>query len=490
MAWSNGLVTANVLSLSNGNIRVQLLLNEVPKNSSGLGSFDLELGIASPDLSFIPKSFTAIDGLTALANPVDQSTVLIAGYALPSIRQFSKPFIVFDIAGAANSGGYSLLLDSMRVNGSSVDAIGMSIYFNRAAGILIGSSAADLMFGSSGTDSLRAGAGDDTLQGAGGSDSLNGGSGADTMLGGAGNDTYIVDNAGDRVFETTTAASSIDAGGTDTVLSSVTFNLNANSGVRFVERLTLTGSGNINGTGNALNNVIKGNVGNNRLDGGTGRDSMFGGAGNDTYIVDNVGDRVFETTTAASSINAGGTDTVLSSVTFNLNANAGVRFVEKLTLTGSGNINGTGNALANTITGNDANNTITGFDGNDILQGGAGDDTINGGLGRDRMTGGTGADVFVFRSIGESGTTTATRDVITDFGSGVDVIDLQAIDADSTRTNNQAFSFIGDVAFTGRAGELRFANSILSADVNGDKRADFQVQFSGVGGLTETEMIL
>jgi hypothetical protein len=252
-------------------------------------------------------------------------------------------------------------------------------------------------------------------------------------------------------------------------------------------------------SGNRLNNslegragddILNGGAGNDSLIGGTGVDQMFGGAGNDTYIVDNAGDRVFETTTATSGIDAGGTDTVLSSVTFNLNAYNGVRFVEQLTLTGSGAIAGTGNALNNVIKGNAGNNTIAGLDGNDTLQGGAGADTINGGMGKDRMTGGIGADVFVFRSVTESGTTTATRDVITDFTPGIDVIDLKAIDADSTRTNNQAFSFIGDKAFTGKAGELRFANSILSADVNGDKRADFQVLLSGVSVLAETDIIL
>jgi len=254
--------------------------------------------------------------------------------------------------------------------------------------------------------------------------------------------------------------------------------------------LTLTGSANINGTGNKLANTIVGNTGNNRLDGGSGRDTMLGGSGNDTYIVDNAGDRVFETTSASSSIDAGGKDTVLSSVTFNLDGYIGVRFVENLTLTGSANTNGTGNTKNNLVKGNAGNNVLTGLAGNDTLQGGAGADTIIGGLGRDRMTGGTGSDVFVFRSTVESGTTTAYRDVVTDFTAGEDIINLRGIDADSTRTNNQAFNFIGDAVFTGKAGELRFANSILSADVNGDKRADFQVLLSGVELLSAADIIL
>ncbi|MDD5123581.1 calcium-binding protein, partial [Methylovulum sp.] len=226
---------------------------------------------------------------------------------------------------------------------------------NTLANVLTGNSAANSLSGGLGNDSLNGGAGDDTLYGEAGNDVLNGGTGIDTLIGGIGDDFYYIDTANDKVRENLTE-------GTDTVASPVTYTLGSN-----IERLTLTGTLALNGTGNTLANVLTGNGGDNVLDGGAGSDTLQGGNGNDIYKVDASTDKVVE--------NAGaGVDTVQSSVTTVLSGN-----VENLTLTGSAAINGTGNGLDNTLIGNSANNTLIGGFGNDWLEGGAGKDTLQGG---------------------------------------------------------------------------------------------------------------
>jgi Ca2+-binding RTX toxin-like protein len=221
------------------------------------------------------------------------------------------------------------------------------------------------------------------LSGDAGNDSLNGGDGIDTLIGGAGDDTYIVDTTTDVITEAANA-------GSDTVASSVSFSLAA---IANVENLGLTGTAEINGTGNSLNNAITGNAaannlsgdaGNDSLNGGAGIDTLIGGAGNDTYIVDSNTDVITEEANA-------GSDTVVSIVSFSL---AAIDNVENLTLIGSANIDATGNSLNNVLNGNSSNNSLIGGDGNDSLNGAAGIDTLIGGTGNDTYFVDTTTDVI------------------------------------------------------------------------------------------------
>lgn len=216
----------------------------------------------------------------------------------------------------------------------------------------------------------------------------------------------MVDNAADAVTENADE-------GIDTVQSSITHALAAN-----VENLTLTGYAAINGTGNALDNLLTGNAYDNVLDGGAGADTLAGGLGNDTYVLDSLADTVVE------NLNQG-TDTVQCGFDYALGVN-----LENLTFVGLDALNGYGNELANVMTGNGGSNylwggigadTLKGGGGNDLMQGGADNDILNdtagnnffdGGAGADTMTGGTGNDLFM----GGAGNDTITT------GTGADVI--------------------------------------------------------------------
>ncbi len=273
-------------------------------------------------------------------------------------------------------------------------------YASSAAGVTVTLTGATASIGSGGDaegdsimnfENITGSANGDTLTGDGTANILDGGAGADTMTGGLGNDTYVVDDAGDVIVEALSA-------GSDLVKSSISYALGAN-----LESLSLTGTGSINGTGNAIANMITGNSGNNRLDGGAGIDSMTGGLGNDTYVVDNASDKVME-------LAGQGTDTVETALaTYSI---ATLTAVENLTYTGSGNFTGTGNGLANLITGGA---------GSDKLNGGAGADTLIGGAGNDILTGGIGNDSFSFTSLADG------TDIVTDFMTGSDHIDLSAL---------------------------------------------------------------
>jgi Ca2+-binding RTX toxin-like protein len=147
-----------------------------------------------------------------------------------------------------------------------------------------------------------------------------------------------------------------------------------------------------------------------------------------------------------------------------------------------------------TVTGNFGVDLLRGFAGSDTLQGLAGDDTLIGGLGRDFLTGGIGSDSFNFNIIKESGKTSSTRDVITDFTRGEDHIDLKSIDADTHHKGNQAFHFIGQKGFHDQDGELRIkvtsSGVVVQGDVNGDGRADFQIEVDSLSALSKGDFIL
>lgn len=178
---------------------------------------------------------------------------------------------------------------------------------------------------------------DNILTGNRGNNRINGGLGADSMIGGSGDDSYFVDQAGDKVIE-------LSDEGNDTVITGMDYQLDEH-----VENLVLTGSANLAGSGNALNNIISGNAANNTLSGGenddtlignTGNDLLDGGSGNDIYLfnqgdgLDRIVDRILD---------SGGTDRVrfgtglnFDNVTIRVVASDGAYTAQVRTLDGNG----------------------------------------------------------------------------------------------------------------------------------------------------------
>ncbi|GAO38655.1 hypothetical protein SCH01S_17_00090 [Sphingomonas changbaiensis NBRC 104936] len=190
---------------------------------------------------------------------------------------------------------------------------------------------------------------------------IDGGKGADAMYGLAGNDHYIVDNAGDRVFEDANA-------GHDVVSTSVTYSLQAGTSVEVLQVLGPDTTTAINLTGNELANTLIGNAGKNILDGGAGADELHGLAGDDCYFVDHAGDHVYE-------VAGEGYDTVCASVSYALQAGTSIEVLQTNDVAGTAAINLTGNELVNTVFGNGGANILDGGAGADKLQGFGGDDS-------------------------------------------------------------------------------------------------------------------
>jgi len=182
-------------------------------------------------------------------------------------------------------------------------------------------------------------------------------------------------------------------------------------------------------TGGAGNELLIGHSGNDRLDGAAGADSMAGANGNDTYVVDQAGDAVTEHPNQ-------GIDAVESSISYSLTDN-----VEHLTLTGTSAIDGTGNALANTLTGNSAAN---------VLDGGAGADTLIGGLGDDTYVVDAAGDVIV-ENAGE-GVDTVQASITYTLGANVENLVLSGASAINGTGNTLANELRGNVAANTLAG--------------------------------------
>jgi len=296
--------------------------------------------------------------------------------------------------------------------------------------ILQGTAIRDVVTGGDGNDFITTGSGNDSLAGGNGNDILEGSVGDDQIDGGAGTDTasYAGAAQGVSVNLAFTAAQATGGAGTDTLVA-----IESIIGSNFDDVLTGSSAANI----------------------------LTGLAGNDRYVV-GAGDVIVE---AAN----GGTDAVSASVSFVLADN-----VETLTLTGSTAINGTGNALANSLVGNAAANVLTG---------GLGDDTLAGGLGNDTLDGGAGIDAASYAAATAAVTVNlATTGAQATGGAGSDT--LTAIEAIIGGAFNDSLTGnAGNNALTGNAGNDTLQGGLGNDMLNGGDGIDTVSYAAATAGI-------
>jgi Ca2+-binding RTX toxin-like protein len=305
---------------------------------------DTQLG--TEDAAF---SYTIPDGTFTDANPEDvlsYTATLVDGGVLPSWLSFDADTCTFNGTPDSTSAG----LMSILVSATDPEGLSASTAFTLdIANHIVGNGDDNYLRGTSLRDVMEGRGDEDTLYGNDGDDYLNGGSDDDRLYGGDGDDYLDGGTGEDRLY------------------------------------------------GGAGNDILYG--GSSRRDDDDDDDDegdcLVGGSGDDTYIMDNPSTIVREYVDE-------GNDTVKSSISYELG-----NYLENLELTGTSNINGTGNSLDNELTGNTGKNVLSGGSGNDLLNGGAGDDrlygnsgndTLDGGAGKDTLNGGSGDDTYLFSS--------------------------------------------------------------------------------------------
>jgi Ca2+-binding RTX toxin-like protein len=224
--------------------------------------------------------------------------------------------------------------------------------------------------------------------------------------------------------------------------------------------------GGVSITGSAFNDKLLGGAGNDVLIGGLGVNTLDGGAGSNTASYATAGAAVAVALKAGAQKTGGaGTDTLVH--------------IESLI----------GSKFNDTLTGDAHANKLTGGAGNDTLVGGGGNDTLTGGAGADRLTGGAGDVNFVYASVSDS--TSAARDLITDFHTG-DKIVLSAIDANTALAGRQSFH-LG--ATPGHAGDVLVSynaahnQTTVKLYVNADATADAVIVLTGDQVLTTASFV-
>lgn len=334
-----------------------------------------------------------------------------------------------------------LALGSGAISGTGND-LANAIRGNENANTLLGGDGNDIIDSGGGGGAgelLSGGIGDDTLLLRGSESAVFSG----TLDGGAGSDTLVIEDLVDVRAATISGLESVRFAGSGSSIVGMTDTQAA--GLSFAGRDGLIDRAVVHLTGTTLDysgvifsdmdsfsfwgtagtDIVTGTAIRDYFRAGSGgADTLTGGFGDDQYFLDQAGVTVVEAVD-------GGTDSVHVSLSYTLVDN-----IEKLFQTGSADIQGIGNGLANVLFGNGGANDLQGLGGRDKLAGGAGNDTLSGGAdidrlygedgddrlvggdGRDGLWGGNGADTFVLLP------TVADADRIYDFATGTDKLEI------------------------------------------------------------------
>lgn len=247
----------------------------------------------------------------------------------------------------------------------------------------------------------------------------------------SGNDVYTIDGTAkayalwDGAGNDTIDSSSYDL---DTILDLREGNTNVNDvgssavWVAFGANIenAVSGDGNDQINGNALNNILSANAGNDTITGNDGNDTIDGGAGNDN-VQGNVGN---------DSVSGGDGDDLVR-------GGKGSDYIQ-------------GNLGNDIIMGDVGSDTLRGGQGSDEIHGGADVDVVYGDKGNDTLYGEEGNDVFKF-------TLDGGHDTIFDFtGAGAIVGDVLEITA---AFSNAVNGLLDDITYDGH-------NAVIALDAN------------------------
>ena len=272
---------------------------------------------------------------------------------------------------AEGNSTYNGLDGTGTVNGAATGAFNVIVHVNPTH---VGSGAANILNGTAGDDYIVSLSGNDTVNAGGGRDMVAGGDDNDSLSGGDGDDDIYGEHGNDSLF-----------GG--------------------------------NGA-----DVLLGGIGNDALDGGNGDDTLFGGAGSDRLYSGLGDDEVYGEADNDVLYSSAGTDL------FDGGAGNDIIYFTAEAIGATINLNNSalnaGSALGDTlvsverISGTNAADILIGDSAANTFVGNGGADRLDGGLGADILAGGANSDTFVF-TIGQSGTTAATLDSISDYAKGL-----------------------------------------------------------------------